>query len=273
MHIVIHHRYTRAIILTGYYQSLTDAVTTHGADLRGADLHGADLRGVDWRETHLYGADLHEADLRGADLHGSDLRDGDLRGTNLRGTDLSGATLRGADLRGADMRGVGLRGTDLHGANLDGADLGGADLREAGLRGAGLRGAEGINPYLTTPLLILLDQLPGTRLRAYKLVDRYFAGPVNGGIKYKIGKLAEVRDANTDVNVLCAAGINVATLDWCMREWREGDRILIVEFLLEDIACVPTATDGKIRLFRCTPVGEKDLMAIGLLREESPERE
>ena len=50
-----------------------------------------------------------------------------------------------------------------------------------------------------------------------------------------------------------------------MREWRVGFRILVVEFTAKDIAVIPTASDGKFRLHRCTVVGEKDLKEIGLI--------
>jgi hypothetical protein len=115
---------------------------------------------------------------------------------------------------------------------------------------------------------MLLDQ-PGT-IRAYKLVTADGVGPFNGGIKYEIGTLYDVPDADTDVTVQCAPGISLATLDWCMKEWREGFRILVAEFTAADIAAIPTATDGKFRVFRCTIVWEKDLTEIGLV-ERGPE--
>lgn len=49
-----------------------------------------------------------------------------------------------------------------------------------------------------------------------------------------------------------------------MREWKTGYKILIAEFTAKDIAAIPTATDGKFRVFRCKIVGEKDLKALGL---------
>jgi hypothetical protein len=147
------------------------------------------------------------------------------------------------------------------------ADLSGADLSGANLSGAYLSGAVGINPLRCTPILLLLDQ-PGP-IRLYKLVTADGVGPYNGGITYEVGGSYEVANANTDAGEQCAAGINVATLDWCMREWEPGRRILVVEFRAEDIACVPTATDGKVRLHRCTVVGEKDLVEIGLVERET----
>ena len=149
-------------------------------------------------------------------------------------------------------------------ADLSGADLSGADLSQAYLSGADLSGAKGIDPNRCTPLRLLLDQ-PG-KIRAYKLVDATGVGPFNGGIKYAVGKAYEVTDASTDEMVDCAAGINLATLDWCMCAWRDGYRILLAEFTAADIAAIPTATDGKFRVHRCKIVGEKDLVALGLVK-------
>ena len=122
-----------------------------------------------------------------------------------------------------------------------------------------------MNPHICTPLLMLLDQ-PGP-IRAYKLVDEDMEGPFNGGIKYEIGKSVSVDDANEDVFEEFGAGINLATLPWCMSSWREGYRILIAEFEAKDIAAIPTATDGKFRVHRCKIVGEKDLFEIGLVKK------
>ena len=185
------------------------------------------------------------------------------RGADLRGADLRGAALRGADLRGADLRGADLHAADLRGADLHGADLHGANLRGADLHAADLRGAQGINKYRTTPLLMLLDQ-PGL-IRAYKLVSSVSVGPYNGGIRYIVGQTYEEPNADTDELNPCGAGINLATLDWCVREWKPGYKILVAEFAAQDIAAIPTATDGKFRVRRCTIVGEKTLTELGLM--------
>jgi hypothetical protein len=155
---------------------------------------------------------------------------------------------------------------NLYGANLSGANLYGAHLSGANLYGAHLSGAKGINPYVCTPLLMLLDQ-PG-KIRAYKLVNEKHEGIYNGGLKYKVGKSVSVKDANTDQNEQCGAGINVATLDWCIKEWREGLRILLVEFEASQIACIPTATDGKFRLHACDILSEVDLEKIGVVKPQ-----
>lgn len=72
-------------------------------------------------------------------------------------------------------------------------------------------------PELVTPLLMLLDQPES--IRAYKLVKAD-----------RVGQSYSVPDANPNPTVQCGAGINVATLDWCLREWQEGYRVLVVEF-------------------------------------------
>ena len=185
-----------------------------------------------------------------ADLSGADLSGANLSGADLCRADLCGANLSGADLCRADLCGANLYGANLYGANLCGANLSGADLCRA----------VGIAPERITDLLMLLDQ-PG-RIRAYKLVTAAGVGPFNGGITYTVGESYEVANASTDASVQCAAGINVATLPWCLREWQPGYRVLIVEFEAKDIACIPTATDGKFRLHRCTVVGEKDVSTL-----------
>ena len=57
---------TGAIIMSGKYESLRDAVEKNKADLRGANLRGANLI-----DANLIDADLRGADLRGANLWGA----------------------------------------------------------------------------------------------------------------------------------------------------------------------------------------------------------
>lgn len=133
----------------------------------------------------------------------------------------------------------------------------------ANLSGANLSGAKGVTVARSTPLAMLRDQ-PGP-IRAYKLVTAAGVGPFNGGITYRLGENVSVGDANCDEAVECGAGINLASLDWCMREWREGYRILLAEFVAADIAAIPIGSDGKFRVHRCSIVGEKDLVELGLV--------
>jgi len=217
------HRWKGVVLWQGEAESVKDAL--HKALASGANLSGANLSGANLSGANLYGADLYRANLYGA---------------NLSGADLSGANLSGANLSGADLSGANLSGANLYGANLS--------------------GAKGIDASRCTPLLVLFDQ-PGP-IRAYKLVTSDGVGPYNGGITYRVGESCEVTDANTDPLEACGAGINLATLDWCLKEWQQGYRVLIAEFTAADIAAIPTATDGKFRVHRCRIVGEKDISEL-----------
>ena len=169
-------------------------------------------------------------------------------------------------VKAAVKSGANLSRANLSGANLSGANLYRADLSRANLSGANLYGAKGIQPSLVNDLLILLDQ-PG-KIRAYKLVTPDGYGPIKGGLRYEVGKTVEVENANTDSTVECGAGINVATLPWCLRSWRSGYRILIVEFTKKDIAAIPVG-DGKFRVSKCKVVKEYefDPVELGLAKE------
>jgi len=251
--------YLQGAYLQGEYLQGADlqGADLQGAYLKGAYLQGAYLKGAYLQGAYLQGADLQGADLKGADLQGAYLKGAYLKGADLQGAYLKGAYLQGAYLQGAYLKGADLKGADLKGAYLKGAYLKGADLQGAYLQGAYLKGAKGFSPEHSTPLLMLLDQ-PGP-IRAYKLVGANGEGFFNGGIKYEIGKSYEVKDALTDTNVPCGVGINLATLDWCLKELEIGCRVLVAEFTAKDIAAIPTATDGKFRVYRCKIVGEKKL--------------
>jgi hypothetical protein len=130
--------------------------------------------------------------------------------------------------------------------------------------------AAGVNKNLTTPLRILLEQ-PGA-IRAYKLVSECGEGPYatdNGyaPINYFESEEFSVETFNLNESISCGAGISLASLDWCIKHWRPGYRILIMEFFAnapKHNLCVPTATDGKFRVKACRRVGETDLRELGL---------
>ena len=229
-----------------------------------ANLFGADLSGANLSEANLSGANLYRADLSCADLSCANLSCTNLSHADLSGTNLSRANLSRANLSDVDLSEVNLSGADLSGANLFGADLSCTNLSHADLSGTNLFGADlseakGIIQQQYTPLMLLFEQ--SSTIRAYKLTKADGTGPYNDGIIYSVGKTYEVNDANTDPFEHCAAGINVATLDWCLREWRTGYRIFVVEFTKEDIAAIPNGTDGKFRLKKCKVVREMDLKA------------
>ena len=83
-------------------------------------------------------------------------------------------------------------------------------------------------------------------------------------IKYEIGQTYSEKDANCDETIQCAAGISLASMDWCLKEYKEGYRIFVAEFTREDIACIPIGSDGKFRVKRCKIVAEKDLRKLNI---------
>jgi uncharacterized protein YjbI with pentapeptide repeats len=217
-------------------------------------------------DARLNGARLDHASLIGASLNGARLDHASLNGVSLIDARLNGARLDHASLIGASLINV-----SLIDASLDHASLIDASLNHARLNGASLDGAKGLNKFSTTPLYGMLDQIG--LIRSYKLVRSDGTGPYaadNGGtpILYEIGQQYEVKDADTDENRECAVGISLATLDWCMRGWREGYRILIAEHTASDIAAIPIGSDGKYRVFRCKVIGEKNLEQLGLMPRE-----
>jgi len=160
---------------------------------------------------------------------------------------------------------VDLRYANLRYADLRHADLRHANLQYANLRYADLRHAQGLSKYRIQPLLALYDQ--PDKQRYYKLVNANGEGPYRGGIVYEVGKSYEVENADTDEIAGCGEGINIATMDWCLKEWQEGYRILLVEFTAKDIAAIPINGDGKFRLFRCRVIGELNLADYGIGEE------
>jgi len=183
-----------------------------------------------------------------------------LRGEGGKHADLTHADLTCANLTRANLTHADLAGAYLAGADLTRANLTRANLTHADLAGAYLAGARGITPERCTPLLMLMDQ-PGF-IRAYKIVDKENEGIYMGGLKYEVGKTLEIENANTDPNQQCAEGINLSTLDWCLKVYQPGYRVLICEFTADDIACIPTATNGKFRVKKCKVIGEKDISEL-----------
>jgi len=213
-------------------------------------------------QTSLNSADLSNTDLRDADLSDADLRDADFSGANLKSASLSGANLKNANLSDANLSGADLSDAYLRSASLSGANLKNADLSDTYLSGAYLSGAEGINYFLCTPLSILKDQIG--KIRAYKLVTAESSGPYYPNLTYKVGKTVSVKTVCKDESIQCAEGISLATLDWCIKEWKKGYKILVAEFTSKDIAAIPITTDGKFRVRKCKIIREKNLKKLEL---------
>jgi len=177
-------------------------------------------------------AAVEEAVRKGVDLGSADLGSADLRSANLRSANLGFADLRFVDLRSAD----------LGSANLGSADLG---------------FAKGVSPEHSNELLLLREQVG--KIRAYKLVTHDLKSPMRTDslITYEIGSTVQAK-ADTNEARDCGAGINLATLPWCLNEHRKGHRILVCEFTAKDIAAIPNA-DGKFRVHKAKVIRELDL--------------
>jgi hypothetical protein len=97
------------------------------------------------------------------------------------------------------------------------------------------------------------------RVRAYKYTDKNAESPVQSPkIKYVPGKDYKIKNADTDPGSACHKGINVADVAWAKGSATNGNRLFAFEFEMEDIAAVPTNTDGKFRVHRCKCVEELD---------------
>ena len=156
------------------------------------------------------------------------------------------------------------------GKSLSRADLSRADLSGAYLSGADLFMATGVNKYMMSPMHLLLDQVG--EIRAYKLVTEDGHGPHYPTLTYTAGETYTEPNFEADEGVDCGPGINLASLDWCLREWQPGYRILIASFQRrhgnDDNICVPIGSDGKFRVRSCKIVSEVDLQKIGFLNEK-----
>jgi len=183
---------------------------------------------------------------------------------NLARVNLAGAYLAHAYLAGAYLEGANLAHANLARVNLEGANLARANLAGAYLEGANLAGARGLNPLLVDHLRILRDQ---DTIVAYRLVDAEMRSPMRtdgaSRINYAIGEEYTEPDASTDESQQCAAGLHVATLAWCLREWKPGWRILRVQHAGADIAAIPLGTDGKWRVRRLRVLAEVPMSEWG----------
>jgi len=198
---------------------------------------------------NLYGANLSRADLYGADLSGADLSRADLSRADLKETILDNINWL-AYISGADLSGANLKETILDNINwlayISGADLSGANLKETILDNINWLAYIGIVPNKS-----------GVSY-AYKITKSDGEGIFNGGINYTKDKLFEVEKVDTNTNVQCSYGINLATFSWCLNNLTDKSyRLFMFRFNVKDAIC-PVGSDGKFRVSKCAKVGECD---------------
>jgi hypothetical protein len=203
---------------------------------------------------------LIEAVRRGAPLFGVNLSGADLSGSNLFGASLFGANLSSADLSGSNLSGANLSGASLLGANLSGANLLKVNLSGANLLGVNLSRAKNAPAVWCSALSILKSQK--NKLIAYKYVTEKLTSPEKGNLSYKIGKTVILNKKDCDYSDMegHSKGLNVATLEWCIRNRDTDSRPIIfgkplihdpiieVEYDPKDIVSIPYASDGKFRV-------------------------
>ena len=67
---------------------------------------------------------------------------------------------------------------------------------------------------------------------------------------YEVGKSYVFKKFDKDEYNECGEGGNVATLQWCLKDSLEKDKVelLELEFKVSDIVAIPYLTDGKFRV-------------------------
>lgn len=140
----------------------------------------------------------------------------------------------------------------------------------------GRRKGKGTDPMLdclTKADVLQIEDHDGP-VRAYKVTNASGQGIYRGGIKYEVGKTVKVDSPDTDPESNCHAGINLADLGWAKRYWQQDSyRIFALEFYApDDLAAIPTSSDGKFRVAQADVVEELDLVQLGLKKppEEKP---
>ena len=173
------------------------------ADLCRANLYGANLYGA-----NLYGADLNGADLNGANLYGANLIRADLIRADLIRADLNGANLRGANLRGANLRGAKNlnfpiacpeKGSFIGFKKCQNNMIVKLEITEDALRCS----ATGRKCRCSKAKVLSITNLDGTESNIEFVSskrDPYFI--------YKVGKIVEVKDFDTNRWNECSTGIH-----------------------------------------------------------------
>ena len=104
------------------------------------------------------------------------------------------------------------------------------------------------------------------KIRALKMVSHDLKSPIQSmdRLTYEVGSTVEVKKADTNEQTDCGSGVNVATAPWVLANFRNGYRVLLVEFTAKDIAAIPVGSDGKFRVYKCKVVREVKPEELGI---------
>ena len=155
-------------------------------------------------------------------------------------------SLCNANLCDANLRNANLCDANLYNAYLCNANLCDANLYNAYLCDANLCDIK-INNIYRTDLNIL--KLQKNNIIVYKYLRKNMQSPYQN-FKYEIGKKYTSKNADIDEFKLCGAGINVATLEWCLNDCKNDlDNNVIIECEVnpKDLI-IPFNSDGKFRI-------------------------
>ena len=140
---------------------------------------------------------------------------------------------------------------DLSRADLSGANLSEADLSGANLFGADLSEANGFFDGLTWAANAFETTVDGVVVYKVQSSNPMYSPPKDW--KYIPGEVLTAI-VNPLPTVACACGVNVATLEWCLKNYKDQKGCKLWKclirwpWLIETV--VPYNTDGKIRCSR-----------------------
>lgn len=214
------------------------------------DFRYADLGSCVMNTCILDKSDFSNSNLYHADLSGSSVYECNFSGANLEEAQMMRVSGIRVNFRDAQCRNAVFNNAALHQSRWDGANL-----CHARMENTGLGDATGLSQVMFNQLEEM-RYIRGTQY-AFKLVDaNYDSVFADTKIHYTVGETISVAEYDTDESNVCAPGIHVATLQWCMRCWCPGLKILVVSFEPEDIVAIPTNSDGVFRVKKCNVVEE-----------------
>jgi uncharacterized protein YjbI with pentapeptide repeats len=223
----------------------------HNADLHNADLNNADLFCADLSNANLHNADLFYANLFNANLFNANLSNANLFNANLHNANLSNANLSNANLHNANLHNANLFNANLHNAALFCADLSNANLHNANLHNADLHNADLTdikicNIYRSNLNILKLQK---NNIFVFKYLRKNLKSPYQN-FQYNIGKTYISENSNNNEFIQCGAGINVATLEWCLTNCGNNliDYVIVECEVNPKDLIIPFNSDGKFRI-------------------------